>query len=164
MKFAEFNRKSNSLGVLFFLPFPLAPHPPKWITGQLLREGQYSPAGPSRYGNAESFPRVFSATILTMETTLFIIQNLRWKDTWSPWSKFTDHLLPRLSKEIVPSARVEKQKSLAATGQPPLNWALLVLVACVITRHWVQVIPIHVTACQSVLRPQRREQEEETDV
>lgn len=71
MKFAEFNRKSNSLGVLFFLPFPLAPHPPKWITGQLLREGQYSPAGPSRYGNAESFPRVFSATILTMETTPF---------------------------------------------------------------------------------------------
>lgn len=83
----------------------------------------------------------------SVERHLFILEQIR------------DLLLPRIFKKILSSVGAENKASCRLRASHPLTWALLVLVARIITRHWVQVIPIHVTTRQSILRPERSEQE-----
>lgn len=139
------------------------------VTGQLSLEGQH-PQYPQVFGMLGHSPEISfsfflslfqSTTILTMWTVPFWLSRSFSGKILVYLEKIRNHLLPSISKKKISSlSKSRKQNSLAARHQPPHTWALLVLVACIITRHWIQVIPIHVTTGQSILWPEERERKE----
>lgn len=93
------------------MPFPLDPIPQNRSGANYLMRGSIPQLCPQDMEMLSHSPGIS----VTWRPPLLITQKLPWKDPCSRWSKFTDHLLPRLSKEILPSARVENK----TPWQPP---------------------------------------------
>lgn len=127
--------------------------------------GQHTPTVPSRDGNTESCPHGFLCNhSYSIDHPFSRPRSLSTKRHLFTLEQIYGSFVTKDFQEDTPLIKNRKQKSLAATHQPPLRQALLVLVAGIVTRHWVQIIPVHVTTRQGILEPQRRECKEETDV